>query len=484
MKQIFRLNMLILTFVVFALMTVLLTPKSVQAAHSSQSIDDRIKATLEEANRSLGGGFVWDSVDWTMKRSKNVGINNVGSPVELTEYLQILLGNSCESLGWQSITFHEMEGCARYDGNHLGDLVWTPKNGVEFDGMPITFSVRSMIGYDCSGNHSAEDEKRASCDSENALPLAEALHQAAIHNGLYEPMPNKIQPVVPEEISPTEQGATIPAQPETPADQSMPSDSSNGQFSLPAAVALGSLVVPVAGAMAGAVISSLFSLLGSSNSIASVTQSAVTSTPATGSNQDLYGAEKQALQQNEAELQNKAEELVKLQAETKLTDLKNDLEAINKELLDKNIYVVNPLQGDPTLIFDGLSKITNIGWDNTVGLVTNSTGFTCGDYVNETLGKVKSIIAEKYGSKAKAEGYVFEEKSTRNPQGILDWFDKLNDDNHTLIKVTLPDGSEWGVDFHQHNTGKHPPILRPWQEVRKEWKDYMGDEFTGRLSIP
>ena len=164
-------------------------------------------------------------------------------------------------------------------------------------------------------------------------------------------------------------------------------------------------------------------------------------------------------------------------------DLKDNLETINQGLLDENIYVVNPLQGDPTLIFDGLSKVVNIGWDISTGWVTPSNGLTCGDYVNETLGKVKSIVAEKYGPEAKVEGYIFEEKSTRNPQGVLDWFDKLNDDNHNLIKVTLPDGSEWAVDFHQHNTGKHPPILRPWKEARQVWEDYLGDEFMERISV-
>jgi hypothetical protein len=65
----------------------------------------------------------------------------------------------------------------------------------------------------------------------------------------------------------------------------------------------------------------------------------------------------------------------------------------------------------------------------------------------------------------------------------LDWFDRLNPDNHNLIKVTLPDGREFAVDFHQHNTGKKPPIMRPWNEAKKEWQDYMGEEFMERISV-
>jgi hypothetical protein len=385
------------------------------------------------------------------------------------------------------------------------------------------------------------------------LPIADALWSLAedrlplTEEALDNPEPT-VLPVEPEQI--------LPEQPETPADQSTPSDSSEANeegnlFGIPAVVVLGSLGVPIAGAMAGALISSLVSLLSSGSSIASAAQSAAVPNPVTKNNQELFWserpwdeagpgyvtkeeyertqqmlnqgykwtkngwqtpdqiqqsnqwqqnnqaavaqeeaawqvqrqAEQQALRQNEAELQKRADELDGLQAENNFLGMKNNLETINRSLLEQNIYVVNPLQGDPTLIVDGISKIANIGWDITAGWVTHSTGLTCGDYVGETLGKVKSIVTEKYGPNAKVEGYIFEEKSTCNPQGVLDWFDKLNDDNHNLIKVTLPDGSEWAVDFHQHNTGKHPPILRPWKEARQVWKDYLGNEFTERISI-
>jgi len=79
------------------------------------------------------------------------------------------------------------------------------------------------------------------------------------------------------------------------------------------------------------------------------------------------------------------------------------------------------------------------------------------------------------------EQAVFLEKSTFKPEGILDNLDALNNDNHTFAKVTLPDGSEWAVDFHGHNASnfspKNPPIMRPYDEVRQEWKKYMGNEF-------
>ena len=118
-------------------------------------------------------------------------------------------------------------------------------------------------------------------------------------------------------------------------------------------------------------------------------------------------SERQALEQNKDELKKTANEL---QAAGNMLDLKDGLETINQELLNENIYVLNPLQGDPTLIFDGLSKVGNMGWDLTTGWVTPSNGMTCGDYVGETLGKVKKIIGDQYGPTAKVEGIIFEEK--------------------------------------------------------------------------
>ena len=165
-------------------------------SQNSQINEDQIKTTLEDAAKALGGGFIWESGStWGMSRIEYVGINDADYPVDLTEYIIILLGDPCENLGWQSITFHGMQGCAFYEGDHLRDLIWTPKNGYKFDGNPITFEAISYLGYNCSENNNAEGQKRASCDSENALPLAEALHQAAIKNGLYEPIPEESLPV-------------------------------------------------------------------------------------------------------------------------------------------------------------------------------------------------------------------------------------------------------------------------------------------------
>jgi len=187
--------------------------------------------------------------------------------------------------------------------------------------------------------------------------------------------------------------------------------------------------------------------------------------------------ERQALQQREAELKKTTDEL---QTARNILNMKDGLEAINQQLLNENVYVTNPLQGDPTLIFDGLIK--GLNW--TSDCWTGDQGLTCEGYVTKTSDAVKKIVREQFGPDAKVQRIKFSEKSTVNPEkgwlnpkAYRDWFDSRNDDNHDLLKVTLPDKSEWAVDFHQHNTGTKPPIMRPWNKAKKVWQDYMGDEF-------
>ncbi len=96
----------------------------------------------------------------------------------------------------------------------------------------------------------------------------------------------------------------------------------------------------------------------------------------------------------------------------------------------------------------GINTSKNIIWDNTAGHITGDQGLTCEGYVKKTYKKVAKAVSKRFPG-AKIEKYVIEEKSSVHPKGVLDWFDSLASDNHNLIKVTLPDGSEWAVDFHQ-----------------------------------
>jgi hypothetical protein len=165
-----------------------------------------------------------------------------------------------------------------------------------------------------------------------------------------------------------------------------------------------------------------------------------------------------------------------------LTNLQNSLEAINQGLRNENIYVRNMLQGDPVLIFQGWYNLGGIIWDNTGGYFTGAQGLTCEGYVDKTFAPVKTAVEAQFPG-AKVQKVTFEEKSSIDPQTWGQSIDSANTENHILIKVTLPNGSEWAVDYHQHNAhfsdSFAPPIMRPWNEARQEWVNYLGqNEFV------
>ena len=167
-----------------------------------------------------------------------------------------------------------------------------------------------------------------------------------------------------------------------------------------------------------------------------------------------------------------------------LTNLNTDLDAIDKDLKDQNIYVTNKLQGDPVLVFQGIETTGNWIWDKTVGQLTGSQGLTCQGYVNKTMDKVKVAVQKQFPT-ARVDRVDFERLSDLNAEGIIGAL--KNKENHTFMKVTLPDGTHLAVDFHQHNASnfsQNPPIVRPYENVRNEWKKYLGaDEFQENLNV-
>jgi hypothetical protein len=166
-----------------------------------------------------------------------------------------------------------------------------------------------------------------------------------------------------------------------------------------------------------------------------------------------------------------------------IINIKTDMEAINKRLIDKNIYVINKFQEDPILLVHGITLAANIAWDYTAGWVTGSTGYTCQDYVDNTFDDVKASVLKQFPG-AKVEQTVFYERSTDKPIDVVDQLDSLIKDNHTVLKITLPTGEELGVDFHGHNASnlpRNPPIVRPMDEIRADWQQNLGhDEFRER----
>lgn len=339
--------------------------------------------------------------------------------------------------------------------------------------------------------------------AENPLPIAQALAVVA-ERQLPQSTQNNINPANnpptiddqpnDPDIPPTDQVTEPPETEFSPTELEIspetdqvilenPDPADTNTFQFPILISLGNLFVPVIGALSGAITATILSLISINKKPAVVLNPDPNNDYIVNPQVELFPSQPVYSKQGTTEIEiGEPIDIHRL--------LKAQLSQINQELLDQNIYVKNPLQGDPTLIFDGLTKVSSWVWDNSAGWVTKSQGLTCDQYVDKTFSKVKSVIEDQFGQEAQVQSVIFEEKSSvsggNSPIPIINFInflDRLVDDNHNLIKVTLPDGSEWAVDFHAHNHGDRPPILRPWNEVKKIWKKYMGEEFTERIII-
>ena len=424
-------------------------------AHASpprQSSEEIIRATLEEAAASLGGGFVWEGTGYfaMVRPPKIVGyrLDQDKTPVHLFE--EIIIYSDYDNSSCQfPYTFHGMNGCLlNNEGMPNWGIVWQPQAGVKIDGHFVTLDANSYLDYGCLGGTSVCGNYGQ--DSITPFPLAEALHQAALNNGLYEAVPE-------DESTLIDPGAIIPGQPEVSTDQNFPIESSETR-NIPWPIILASLGIPVTGALAGSIVSAIL---------------------ASRSVDEMAKAGEEFVSQVGDQVQLEADGNAKLSAQ-QLQALDSDLQAINVELTNRKIYVLNPYQGDPTVVGHKILTGLNVVLNNTAGRWTGQRGLSCEDYVNETQEKIVEIVSKRFPG-AKVENMIFEENSTvRDQKSWGDWFDSFVDDNHNLTRVTLPDGSEWAVDFHQKNAGK-APLMRSWSEARAEWKEYLGkDEFKER----
>ena len=161
-----------------------------------------------------------------------------------------------------------------------------------------------------------------------------------------------------------------------------------------------------------------------------------------------------------------------------MTGLTNDMALKDTSMKDKNFYAINKLQR-VNFVAEGVEIAGNKAWDYTAGWVTGSTGLTCNDYYNETLDAVKASVAKNFPG-AKVERMTFLTKTEYYNDTLLRKIESHFEPNHTFAKVTLPSGEELAIDFHGANANMletNPPVVRPYADVRREWKTFMGDEF-------
>jgi len=325
---------------------------------------------------------------------------------------------------------------------------------------------------------------------EQTMSLAEALWQTS------DPILPGSPPVSAGPTSEAEVAPPPPQEPE-PADE-FPSEpgstGENGIFGIPALLFFGSLSVPVAGALLGAAAAALSGLISAPPQALSPDSAALGQRAAPPEAPLPIEIDNLEMKFPSDFTQNTGMEEVDLNVkidphayDINFQNFKKDLEGIKEELNQKGIYVLNPFQSDPTTLvhraITGLNIISEWLIQPAWRVSGQVKGLTCGEYVEETSQPVYKSL-QRHFPEGKVESVVFEEKSSDpNAAGFLNWLDRVwFEDNHNLMRVTLPDGSEWAVDFHQEKAG-NAPLIRPWDEARREWRNRLGrEEFHERTS--
>lgn len=321
---------------------------------------------------------------------------------------------------------------------------------------------------------------------EQTISLAEALWQTS----------DSLLPSSPVTAPPTGEDEIVPPSSPEPDDEFPPLTETTGgneMFGIPKILFIASLGVPIAGALLGTAAAVLSGIINSSSAVVK---------PAAGPGQ--RGIPPEALRQadnrdpginlpmdfkQDADYQEVSLD-VSMDAhnyDLNFQNFKKDLDGLKEELNQRGYYVLNPYQADPTTLvhrtITGLNRIAEWLIQPAWRISGQVKGLTCGEYVEQTSQSVYQSLRRNF-SEGKVESVVFEEKSSDpNSEGFLNWLDRVwYEDNHNLMKVTLPDGSEWAVDFHQEKAG-NTSLIRPWEEARREWRNRLGkEEFRERTS--
>lgn len=418
--------------------------------------------------------------------------------------------SSCEYApqdGWESTTFHGYNAETSYyksETRMVNDLAFTYE--------------RKDLGW-CMYKGDRSHSLRVWTDTQSIEAYGEAQDPVLIANVLWS-MAEDTLPLSESYSAPSgDVGDVAPGEPDDPSDTA-------GTGKVPLAIVLASLGIPVAGAIAGSVVSSLIGT-GASSAASSIpaapkigdidehglvwsarpwdqagpgfvpreefeqTQAMLAQgyrwttngwqlPEQIGQTSEWEAADRAAVRKEEAaqraEWQDRQDEIEQdgadEQTRLRMIDLRERLEGIENHLMART-FVANPYQGEPTYIGHRLITGKNELYSWALGKRAGVEGLTCKGYVDRTFDDVQKIAADVFPG-SKVDDVLFEENSslTEHPTW-KQWFDSAISDNHNLIKITLSDGTEWAVDFHQARAG-NSRVLRPWNAVREEWREYMG----------
>ncbi len=439
--------------------------------------------------------------------------------------------------GYETTTFH---------GYPAIRLLPVQASGVHALGWHIPEHELSFYGFTYFLPHALTDEELYQLVETFYEVVYEQVPELGLNSPYQEIEQSEMPPEIPEEDQNNPSDTSqLEIQPQTPLEDQ--TDAIETDFAIPPLVVGGSVAVPIAGAILGTILGMLATLLGnpaaSTAQSISVSTAAGASPAATqAGNPDLVWSDRpwdeagpgyvtreefertkwylehgyrwdkrhgwvepgqieqyEQWQQKDREVVAREEEEFrrKLQEsqpsevpkedlrtpEMCLVDMKEDLYAL-RDQIEKTNYVLNPWQGDRSMVIHKVATLTNLAYDATIGQITGKSGLTCGDFVEKTSQEVHRIV-QKHFQGTKVESMIFEERSSLPENNTWSNFlDQIVPDNHNLIRVTLPDGAQLAIDFHQNlHPGKRAPLIRKWDEVRQEWREYLGEqEFIERVS--
>jgi hypothetical protein len=158
--------------------------------------------------------------------------------------------------------------------------------------------------------------------------------------------------------------------------------------------------------------------------------------------------------------------------------LEKAIRAIAADLAAQGYFVRNRLQGNPVL--DAEYQAYSAAWGLFSGHAT-----TCEGYVAASEAPLLAAVRRCYGDEARLEQMTIIEKSTVVGSGLRDWLDACYDDNHTLFRLSLPDGTQHAVDFWENARKLIPdhPVVNRWAGVEAIWRRRLGADFDPAYSV-
>ncbi len=117
-------------------------------------------------------------------------------------------------------------------------------------------------------------------------------------------------------------------------------------------------------------------------------------------------------------------------------------------------------------------------WNNVTDPYWAAKTGQCGEFADWGAEWSRSWVTEMLGEGTVVDTISMNEKSSLNPQGILEHVDALIEVNHAATRVIAPDGQRYVLDYWEHlgRSKGHPSLLLTEAEWIQKWEHIAGSE--------